>query len=239
MNLRMIALTVGGVLFFISLLGFIYSFIQKKSKTVWFVLLILSMFTPIGIMSVLGEKKEEVELGIKKPGVVFSDEAGVLSIEAGKYIVGDEIEPGQYDLTKDEPYVTLSVLSVEPTNSHLERIGIGDIDKVRVNLQNGDEFQPQGDVFATPVIPVLFEYEEVILYPGIWYVGESVAPGTYEVSSLSEPSGEIILYGEDNKFIGNAKANKGQSFEPMIIEVIEGDKLNVSNMNVKLLPSEK
>ena len=94
-------------------------------------------------------------------------------------------------------------------------------------------------MFATPVIPVLFEYEEVILYPGIWYVGESVAPGTYEVSSLSEPSGEIILYGEDNKFIGNAKANKGQSFEPMIIEVIEGDKLNVSNMNVKLLPSEK
>ena len=223
----------------ISLAGFLYSVYKKKALHGWLIALLLSITVPFIIFVATTEKKVSKYDDYGQPIVVEPeiDDMGNVTLEAGSYFAGQDFPLGVYDIKTPEKFGDFSMFGREPGNYITQRLGLNDIDTVRVKFDEGDEVRIMDPIIMTLLDNAVPVYEERTLYPGIWYVDEDLAPGAYILTPITETVGSVSLYDTiESSLVGEAYVGLGQNNASLNFVLTKGDRLNVTDMNYILKP---
>lgn len=255
-------LIISVLLLVISVVGLIYSFTKKTNKKVWIILLILSLLLTIFMVIARNEYKYTAEENEKFKHTSV-DSNGIVKLKEDEYIVGTDVKEGMYDVESLNKFGEVTVTAIEPTMSSTQIIGIEGVKKCRVDLHSGDKVRVSDISKFTPVNDEQYRYEEVSLYPGVWYVGETIAPGRYNIVPTTNSIGDIRVYFKDGyassqydiptkqhdsdylaeyimpnyRSVVDEKLGKGQALESINIDLPDGYRINATNMNFKLIPT--
>lgn len=173
--------------------------------------------------------------GIEEP----APGSGKIKLYYGAYTVGKDIEAGKYDvkLIKDTGKVSMNK-DMDESTVFVQEFGEHGIIKARVELIEGAELAvTKGDAIFTPSPDKKYEYEEITLYPGTWYVGEDITPGRYKILPLDDAVGTVFINDKDNIMVGKGKLGKGEEPPAINIDLLEGYRLRIIDMNFKLIPT--
>lgn len=151
-------------------------------------------------------------------------------LSAGNHTVPDQIQPGRYDITFNGSgnFFVYNGGGELMTN---EIGGSSGLSKYRTTFLDGDKIELSGvSINAKPIKSVLKPYEKVELYAGYWFAGQDVTAGRYKVTPGSG-SGNFFIYGSN----GSVKTNEilGSDFgvEGVIINLEDGDIINIASLN--------
>lgn len=237
MDMLSIVMILSIIIIIASFLAIVYAFIKKKPVGRWIVLFGLTLLLPFTINNTLGKRENQqniVEEGLQKPAV---DESGFITAKKGEYVVGRDLVAGKYDFTVTDKYNDLSMGSDDPTRSIYGKIGLLGIKKFRLDLKDGDEIIIMNEAIFTPIETELLPFKEQELSPGIYYIGEDITAGEYNISSTTDSIGEVFIYEvEDQKPRVEISIGKDQEPTNTDIELRDGEILKVLNANFKLVP---
>lgn len=230
------------ILIALSLTGFVNSIIKKKSKTKWIGLTLISILLPFVILVAFGESKgtlTKYDQNEKEKPTIESDGTIKMKQSYTNYIVGEDIEEGKYDVEIDDVFGNIQIVGKKDLSSNLrQKLGLENIVKLRVVLHNGDEIMVEDPAIFIPAKDEKFVYEELMLYPGTWIVGDDIAPGKYNLSSTTDSIGEVSIFQQDRR-IADGFIGEGINPPTQDIELFEGDKIQITKMNFKLVPKNK
>ncbi|MGO1468755.1 MAG: hypothetical protein ACTHW2_01900 [Tissierella sp.] len=201
-------------LFGFAVIGLLYSFIKKKDKKLWIGLFILSFILPFVLLITFVDKKETAIKKYDDTGKpIFHEpvinDSGDVNLKEGEYLVDENIPSGTYDLKIDAKFGEVFVNGVEPTYSIWQRLGISGIEDVRIELKKGYELRVSDDAILTLSEKEKFEYKELELYPGIWYVGKDITSGRYTILPTTDTIGEVKIYEKDSNIpVADGKLGK-------------------------------
>lgn len=168
-------------------------------------------------------------------------------LSAGTFTGGKDIQAGLYDVTpvegngnfivegNDWKLYTNEILGME--------YGLG-VEKVRANIQNGDNIRLEGISkahFEPVTTPFVTKVNQLFLYSGTWKVGEDIAAGRYR-ASVSNGTGNFIIYGTDDLLkineILNANSDVDMGVKETTVNLDKGDIIKISSLNqVEFTPS--
>ena len=223
----------------VSLAGLLYSVYKKKGLNVWLIALLLSLTVPFMIFVATTEKKVSKYDKYGQPIVVEPeiDAMGNVALEPGSYFAGEDFPLGVYDVKTPDKFADFSVFGSEPGKYMTQRIGLNDIDTVRVKFDEADEVRIMDPFIMTLLDDTVPVYEERTLYPGIWYVDEDLAPGAYILTPITETAGFVSLYDTiESTLVGETYVDPGKKNASLNFVLTQGDRLKVTDMNFVLKP---
>ena len=216
----------------------VYAFIKKKPVGRWIALFAVTLLLPLIATMTLGESrgtlnKDEEEVFVAP----VLGEDGVYKAQKGEYMVGEHIEPGKYDFTVTDKFSELSLRTEEPATNVYGRIGLLGIKQFRLDLKDGDKVVFFDESILTPVTTELLPFQEGEFSAGIYYVGEDISPGNYNISATTDTTGQVTIYdGVENRVVIEGNIGKNQDPPSADIELLDGEIIKVLDANFKLLP---
>ena len=229
-------------LFGVSVVGIVYSLIKKKKSGLWIGLLVVSIVLPFNILLAFGEKNEKTVDEYGKPLFVepVVEESGIIHLQTGDYFVSKHLPAGTNDASVDAKFSDiLHIGEVGQAKGLTQRLGLSGIMKVRLSTEEGDELRLSDQMTLTPAEQPKPVYEERVLYPGTWFVSKDITPGRYTIMPTTDTVGEVKIYEEDGRQVANGKLGKGQEPPAIHIDLLEGYRIEITNMNFNLLPTKE
>lgn len=213
--------------------GLIYSFIKKRPKIKWIIMIIFSLLFPLLLIFTFDKY-----LDISPPTLTEientsnNDKPGTVRLQEGKYIVGEDINSGIYDLEFQKDSGAFNIESLD-YNLNFGDMMLGDTTKSRVYLIDGQGIDiTLGVGIFVPANEVLHPYEEVELYSGVWYVGKSITPGRYRIEPVKY-SGNLFIDSKDGALIAHEIGDR-----IITVTLNEGDKIKIKGTKFKFIPSK-
>lgn len=158
------------------------------------------------------------------------------NLGAGTFTVGTDIKAGLYDVTPTDGSGNLIITNKDKTLNTNEVLGNLDdigVSKVRVKISDGDTIKLESinNTHFEPVTnPFVTTYQLTTLYAGRWIVGEDIAIGKYNVTTI-KGSGNFIIYDslgipETNEILGG-----DYGVSNVTVTLKEGDIINLASLN--------
>lgn len=231
------------ILIALSLIGFINSIVKKKSTIKWIILSLISLLLPFIMLVAFGESKGNLtkyDSSEKEKPITQQDGSIKMKGSYNNYIVGEDIKEGKYDVEMEDIFGSIQIVGKRDLASNLAQIlGLENILKLRVVLHDGDEIMAKDTAIFTIAKNEKFGSEEVELYPGTWIVGEDILAGSYNMSATTKSVGELSIFKKDDE-IPVISEFIGEGVEPATLDInlIDGDQIQVTKMNFKLIPKD-
>ncbi|WP_050608214.1 hypothetical protein [Clostridium niameyense] len=160
-------------------------------------------------------------------------------LSAGEHTVGSHIDPGAYDVTFNGSG-NFNIYSAKGSLLTNE-IGGNDlgIDKYRIILTQGNKIKISSmSVNMKPIKRSLIPYKETSIYSGYWICGEDITRGRYKAMAESG-QGNFIIYGKSGRAKTNEILGGDIGVNEVIIDLEDGDIINVAGLkSVKLTPEK-
>ncbi|GAA0732862.1 hypothetical protein [Clostridium oceanicum] len=176
------------------------------------------------------EEKKKKEEFIKK---------NTKTLSAGQYTVGEHLDEGQYMITFNGSG-NLFVYGSDG-QSVVNEIGGSDlgISQYKVTLVNGWKIKISSmSINIKPIESQLRSYSNFELHAGYWIVGQDVTAGRYK-ASVDSGSGNFFVYDENGAPKTNEILGSDLGVKEVIIDLEDGDLINISSLNhVKFSPEE-
>ncbi|PKY89685.1 hypothetical protein CYJ57_02965 [Falseniella ignava] len=159
-------------------------------------------------------------------------------LSSGEWIVGEDIEPGRYNIKPSDEEDSGNIMINQKDKSSLllnEVLGFnhfGGVEQIRVYLTGGEKIEIIGldSVTFTPVGP---EEKHEEIHAGFWIVGIDVEPGTYIATTEKEQSGNVFVTDKDGYLVTTEilGENMFRGVDQMELKLEEGYKIDVSNLS--------
>lgn len=219
------------IIFFGSLIGLIYSFIRKKRKIPWILGIASSIILTIFIVALTDAILDKVEIPDEKIEETSTDPAGSVRLKSTKYIVGDEIKEGVFDITFQKDSGSLEVVPLDISREFSDITFFGNNKKFRIYLKEGDGLDiKSGIAIVSPADETIRPYEETKITAGIWVTGISLSPGKYQISNIERP-GNIAQFDNKRQYVMSEILSEG-----ITLDLQEGDYIVVNGTALTLIP---
>ncbi|MGO1468754.1 MAG: hypothetical protein ACTHW2_01895, partial [Tissierella sp.] len=172
------------IIFILSAIGLIYSFIKKKRKTPW----VLGIVGSIIFISIMILFMDEIISRIDMPNdeikETSEDPEGTLRVKEGKYIVGEKIKEGLYNIRFQDDTGSIHLVNLYTEGDFRDGTAFGKNKEFRLFLKKGDGLKFTGIPIITPTTYEKMNYERVEITAGYWTVGKTIAPGKYKIEDV-------------------------------------------------------
>lgn len=219
------------IMFFISIGGLIYSLIRKKRKLPWILGIIGGFALASMIVLFDDEILDRLDFPDEKIEDVSKDPEGTVRIKEGKYIVGEEVKEGWYDLTFQKDSGSFEIVNLYQGGEFRDSTAFGQNPKFRLYLKDGDGIDINlGIAIFTPATIEKKSYERAEITAGVWIVGETLAPGRYKIQDVKGP-GNVRVRGTDGKLKITEVIGDG-----IILDLVDNDVLSITGTSITLVP---
>ena len=165
----------------------------------------------------------------------------VTTLGAGTFSGGKDVPVGLYDVTTTQGQSGNFIVSgPDSSNEILGQNSMGGVSKVRAQISDGDQIQISGlsSVTFTPVsAPFVTTHTPVMLYAGIFTVGQDIGAGRYVATTTPGSSGNFIVSGNDsvNEILGQ---NGFGGVPSVTTDLSDGDVITISGLeSVTMTPA--
>lgn len=151
---------------------------------------------------------------------------------AGQHIVGQHIAKGRYDVT----FIGSGNFTINSNSGELLTNEIGGssryaIDKYRAILIDEAVIELSGvKAKFTPAKEITIPYEEFEIYSGIWIVGQDITEGRYLVTP-TDGNGNFVVYGSNGRLKTNEILGGNYGVDEVVINVEDGDMIDIGGIN--------
>ncbi len=160
-------------------------------------------------------------------------------LSAGEHTVGSHIDAGAYDVTFNGSG-NFNIYSADGSLLTNE-IGGNDlgIDKYRIILTQSNKIKISSmSVNMKPIKRSLAPYKETSIYSGYWICGQDITEGRYK-AMVESGQGNFIIYGKSGEAKTNEILGGDIGVNEVIIDLEDGDIINVAGLkSVKLVPEK-
>ena len=170
-----------------------------------------------------------------KPVPTRQPKGTATTLGAGSFTGGTDVADGLYDVTTAAGQSgNFMVSGTDTYNEILGRNDAGGVDKIRVNISDGDQIQISSlsTVIFTPVTSAFVtNYGAASLYAGTFVVGQDIGAGRYTVTPGSGESGNFMVDGSDsyNEILGS-DPTYGQ-VPSLTVNLADGDTITISGLD--------
>ena len=214
-----------------SILALIISLIMKKPKKPWLVALVTSFIFSLGIVYFSDSIFDRLDSTLDKVQEGKSDPEGTIRIPAGKYMIGEEVPEGFYDISFQKDTGSLVLGNLYMDGDFRDTTSFGKNPKFRLYLRNGEGLTTTGVAIITPAFVEEKSYETVDISAGFWLVGDSIAAGKYKVENIAYP-GYLKLSDKLGGDLFDSVLHEG-----IILDLKDGDVIRLTGTGITLVPS--
>ncbi|WEV44282.1 hypothetical protein OZX56_03370 [Lactobacillus sp. ESL0684] len=237
------------------------TYVQKKPwyKRFWvWVLIVVVVFCIIGGMSSgsddessnsndnssskTTQQSKKTTFSKPKKAVVEKNTAKLVTLGAGTYTVGRDIEPGRYTITAASGSGNLS--SDNESNDEEINVILGttvdnDMEQITsytVDLTKDEKIKIES-IQSTKFVPTPNKRKfQTTLGAGHWEVGKDIKPGRYEITALQGSGNLISNNGEDdiNEILGTTADEDSGQITKVTADLVKGEILNTDLQEIKL-----
>lgn len=167
--------------------------------------------------------------------VSYVDEAEYAEHGQGTWVVGEDINPGRYEITSTGPSSALTVASNQNDASRTQRIGDQE------TVQSYTTWLQEGETVVIEDSPVIFnptQFEaNANLGAGCYIVGRDLDPGDYTLCvDDAESLGYIYHFDKDGEDLSYAEGfHTITNYHDVDLTLSEGDKVYVHDVNQVVL----